>query len=298
MTIQMLRYLILAGDTGSLRSASEQAGVSQPTLSAQLAKLEATLGQTLLERNRQGVRPTPIGERVIQQARIVLREAQHIEKLCSPQVHPLAGKLRLGVIPTVSSYILPSLLPTLQRDYPHTDLHLYDAFTSELLSKLKESTIDAALLSLPIEDSTIAYESILEEPFYAVLPTGHELAEQETVSRDDLLRTDLLLLEEGHCLRAQTASFCQLPAHHRVIQATSVESLRLMVAAGLGCSVLPRMTVAGRYARHAGVTVRPFSKPTPSRSVILAWRHSYHEFGAMKKLAKTFRQVLMPSKSD
>lgn len=292
MTIQMLRYLVLAAETGTLRAAAEASGVTQPTLSSQLAKLEDELDQTLLERDRRGVRPTPIGRRVVKRARAVLREVELLRSDCRAQTHPLAGPLRLGVIPTVGTYILPRLLPVLKRDYPETDLHLHENVTASLVRMIKAGDLDAALMSLPIEEVTLTHEKILDEPFFAIVPSGHALASHAELGRKALLGSDLLLLEEGHCLREQTASFCQLPAQHRVIQATSVESLRTMVAAGLGCSILPRMAVSGRYARQAGIAVRPFAPPVPTRAVVLVWRRSHHEFGALRKLAQRFGEAM------
>ena len=292
MTIQMLRYLVLAAETGTLRAAAEASGVTQPTLSSQLAKLESELDQTLLERDRQGVRPTPVGRRVIEHARAVLRETEALRSACRPRVHPLAGPLRLGVIPTVGTYVLPRLLPVLNHAYPETDLHLHEGVTASLVRMIKAGELDAALMSLPIEEPTLTHGKVLDEPFYAIVPSDHALAAHEKLDRKVLLESDLLLLAEGHCLREQTASFCQLPAQRRVIQATSVESLRLMVAGGLGCSILPRMAVTGKYARQAGVAVRPFAPPVPTRAVVLAWRKSHHEFGALRKLARRFGEAM------
>ena len=297
MTIQTLRYLVLAVDCGTLREAAEAAGVTQPTLSSQLAKLEDELDQILLERDWRGVRPTPIGRDVVARARVLLREAEQLRATCRPRAHPLAGTLRLGVIPTIGAYALPKLLPVLKRGYPETELHLHEGVTVALIRGMKAAELDAALMSLPIDDKTLTYEKMLDESFFAIVPSDHALAAHEKLDHDMLLDSDLLLLEEGHCLREQTASFCQLPASHRIIQATSVESLRIMVAAGLGCSILPRMAVAGRYARQAGVTVRPFAPPVPMRSVVLAWRTSHAQHGALRHLAKQFAGALASSEA-
>jgi LysR family hydrogen peroxide-inducible transcriptional activator len=292
MTLQMLRYLVEAADAGTLRGAADACGVSQPTLSAQLAKLEDELDAILLERGRHGVRLTAAGQRALAHARSILHEVDRLRAACRTVAQPLAGPLHLGVIPTAGMYLMPRLLKAIQHHHPRAELHLREEVTAQLLHRLREGELDAAITSLPIEATTLTWCELLTEPFDAIVPADHALASRRRIARRDLQDVSLLLLEDGHCLREQTASFCQMPAGRRGIQATSVESLRQMVAGGLGCSLLPRMAVTGRHARAAGVVVIPIEPPAPTRKLVLVWRTSHAHFGALRQLARTLAAAL------
>ena len=288
-----LRYLVAVAETGTLRRAADACGVSQPTISAQLAKLEDELDQLLLERRGRGVALTPAGEQAVQHARRVLEAIEQMKQACRPKGAPLAGPFRLGVIPTAGPYLIPEMLPAVKRAFPETSVYLREEVTEELLGRLRDGELEAAVLSLPFETSGLATHELMREPFYAVVPADHPLAGRKSLGADDLMGTDLLLLEKGHCLREQTLQFCQASAgRDQLYQSTSVESLRQMVSIGIGCSVLPAMAVRGRHARTAGVRIIPIKRPRPERTMVLAWRKSFPAYGSVLRLAKVAAQAL------
>ena len=291
MNFGSLRYLVAAAETGTFREAAAQCGVSQPTLSAQLAKLEDELDQLLLERGRRGVRLTEAGRQAVEHARAILASADRLREACRSCGEPLAGELRLGVIPTAGPYLMPTVLPAIRKAHPNTELYLQEEVTDQLLIHLRSSGLTAAVLSPPFDERGLATETLVDEPFYAIVPANHALARRSALSRDDLADARLLLLKHGHCLREQTAAFCRgaqgqsAPAGDG-FQASSVESLRQMVAAGVGCSILPAMAVRGRYAKMAGVKVVALEAPAPTRRLVLAWRQTHPHFGALRELAR------------
>jgi len=290
MTLKELEYLIAIAEAGTMHGAAERCGVSQPTLSTQVARLEDELDCLLFERGRLGTRLTDAGERALAHARQIFECVEQLRRDCRAREHALAGPLRLGLIPTIGPYVMPRLLPHIRKGYPCTNLFLREDVTQSLLDRLKRGELDAALVSRPIDEPSLQIEDIFHESFYVVAPQGHEVSSRKSVGANELSDLPLVLLEEGHCLREQTAWLCQLQPQKALYQASSVESLRQMVAAGIGITVLPEMAVQGRYARTTGVRVVPFQSPAPTRSVSLVFRKTHPEFGALVSFAKQLAQ--------
>lgn len=299
VNLTSLRYLLEAVDAGTLQAAARRLGVSQPTLSTQLSRLEADLDATLLERGRRGVKATPAGQRVLGEAVALLDAAARVREAAREPGDALAGDLRLGALPTVGPYAMPRLLPRLRRAHPESRLLLREETTATLLRRLSAGSfeptraLDAALLALPLESPGLHLVPLLREPLWAVLPAEHPLAlSGGPVAVRDLAKEPMLLLEDGHCLTDQTVSLCRRAGQGRQAAtpsdwaATSVESLRQMVAAEIGCAVLPEMAVAGRLGRVAGVAVRPL-KEGPTRDLVLAFRETHPRFGALLKLGRS-----------
>ena len=249
MTLRELRYLVTLADYRHFGRAAEACHISQPTLSTQLKKLEDDLGVVLFERTNKALHITPIGRKIVDQARRVLAEADAIVELSRETTVPLVGPLTLGVIPTLSPYLLPWLVPLLKRAYPDLRLILCEDLTDDLIDRLRAHRIDTALLALPITGQDLEIRPLFDEPFFFACPRDHPLAGAKTVSDVDLRRQRLLLLTDGHCLRDQALAVCgqrEAPVEDNGadFRATSLETLRQMVAAGMGSTLLPALAVA------------------------------------------------------
>ncbi|MGI8738566.1 MAG: LysR substrate-binding domain-containing protein [Gammaproteobacteria bacterium] len=279
MTLQELRYLVALADEGHFARAAERCHVGQPTLSTQLKKLEEFLGVALFERGKRHVIPTPLGEAIIAQARIVLEEAGKLRQLADHGQDPMKGPFRLGIIPTLGPYLLPHLLPTIHAIYPELRLLLREDLTRNLLAQLRAGKLDALLLALPITHDGLEVAPLFEEPFVMAMPVDHALARRRQIPLHELHQHDVLLLEEGHCLREQALDICGTNRSDtgEEFKATSLETLRQMVAAGAGCTLLPALAAlpgAGQPMK-AMIEIRPFAEPVPSRLIGLVWRRSY-----------------------
>ncbi len=298
MTLQELRYLVALADKGHFVRAAESCNVGQPTLSTQLKKLEDYLGVTLFERNKHHLRPTPIGEQIIERARLALTVVEQIKSLARQGHDPMHGPLRLGVIPTLGPYLIPRLLPAIRDGYPQMHLLLREDLTFNLMERLRQGRLDALLLALPVRGDDIESLALFNEAFVVALPAGHALAERPRITEEDLLHENVLLLEEGHCMRDQALAICggQSSDEREELKATSIETLRQMVAAGVGCTLLPMLaTLNGAGSVHAGmVEVRPFANPQPKRAIGLVWRHGYPRGPAVLALANLILANLPP----
>ena len=300
MTLRELRYLVALADLGHFGRAAEACHVSQPTLSTQLRKLEESLGVTLFERTNRRLHVTPAGERIVAGARRVLSEADAIVALARSSTAPLAGPFDLGVIPTLGPYLLPWLLPPLERAYPDLRLAVHEDLTGHLLELLRAHRIDAALLALPVEDGELDTLPLFDEPFFLALPPGHRLAgTKAAASQSDLRREHLLLLGEGHCFRDQALAVCgfETPPYRSRgtdVRATGLETIRRMVAAGLGCTLLPAMALSGDEGRGRTFEVRPLDAGA-CRRIGLAWRRSYPRVADVERLAGVVRDHLPAS---
>ena len=297
MTLRELRYLVALADLGHFGRAAEACHVSQPTLSTQLRKLEDSLGVALFERTNKTLRITPIGEQIVAKARWVLDEADSIVALARRRSGPLTGPFELGVIPTLGPYMLPWLLPPLESAHPRLQLVVHEDLTERLVDQLKANRIDAALLALPVNDAELNALPLFDEPFHLVLPPGHRLIGESAVNQSDLRREDLLLLREGHCLRDQALEVCSFesdPGESRGtdIRAASLETICRMVAAGMGCTLLPAMALAG--AGQHDFEVCPLDAEA-SRRIGLVWRQSYPRTMDLEYLAQTVRDHLPSS---
>ena len=295
MTLRELRYLVAVAEEGQVARAAERCHVGQPTLSTQLKKLEDTLGVQLFERGPRGLKPTAAGAPIIAQARVVLEEAQKLRDLARATQDPMTGALRVGAIPTLGPYLLPHLLPAIRKTYPKLRLLLSESLTAQLLEALHRHTLDAALLALPVAREGLETMALFREPFELALPAGHRLAKKKRVAPQDLADENLLLLAEGHCLRDQALDVCgtAMRASREEVQATSLETLRQMVAAGIGCTLLPRLsTLGGARPDNRLIELRPFTLPEPTRLIALAWRARGARAEAARRLGGLIRAHL------
>src|SRR5688572_30628968 len=275
VTLAELRYVVALADHRHFGRAARACNVTQPTLSARVQKLERTLGLALFERSSKSVQPTAVGERIVEQARAVLDATQRIRDLAESGHAPLSGPLRLGVIPTLGPYLLPQFVPALRAKYAELELQLREVKTTDLLDDLAQHRLDCGLLATPVHQPGIVAEELFEEEFYLLAPRDHALARKCRVAEADLKETTVLLLDEGHCLRDQALSICGKDAARagpQDFRATSLETLRHMVSAGMGTTLLPALAVR---KDEGELTALPFERPAPGRRVTLAWRKTH-----------------------
>ncbi|MFO8155197.1 MAG: LysR substrate-binding domain-containing protein [Pseudomonadota bacterium] len=297
MTLRELEYIVAVARTRHFGHAAEECFVSQPTLSGQVRKLEEQLGVTLFERTNRSVALTPIGERIVQQAHLVLEQARTLERIAHSHHDPLAGPLRLGAIPTLSPYLMPLILRPLRNAYPQMELALFEEMTDRLLERLHDHTIDAALVAT--DDSSAEFEGwpLFDEPFWLAHPREHPFYYQETISRADLEATDLLLLSEGHCLADQAMALCHLRERHEPgaladLRASSLETILQLVGAGYGSTLVPALAMGGSWTTDNGIVARPLELPDARRRVRLLFRASFPRRAALETLARVIRTNL------
>jgi LysR family hydrogen peroxide-inducible transcriptional activator len=283
-----LRYLVAVADTRHFGRAAERSFVSQPTLSAQLKKLEAYLGVQLIERAPKRVQLTAAGEEIVERARRILEASDEIVELARGHRDPLAGRLRLALLPTIGPYQLPNVAARLRKQLPRLELMLYEYQTDPMLEKLHSGEIDVGILAFPVQMDGLDSRVLYQEPFMVALPAAHPLAQRKTIKVDDLAHETLLLLEDGHCLRDQALDICSsIDLHEKQdFRATSLETLRQMVASGVGITLLPELAGRGAYGAARGVTIRPFAKPVPTRTIGAIWRKSTARRTAIQALCK------------
>ncbi|MGY0505992.1 LysR substrate-binding domain-containing protein [Luteimonas sp. e5] len=293
MNLRDLKYLVALAEHRHFGKAAEASFVSQPTLSTQIRKLEEELGVQLFERAPRNVMLTPIGREVVARARLILGEAEGIHDLARRSRDPESGTLRLGAFPTLAPYFLPYAVPELHKRFPRLELLLVEDKSDALLEKLRDGQIDAALLALPVTDEQLHAEELFEEPFLLATSAQGSLAAQNTVSLDDLDAHALLLLEDGHCLRDQALDVCRLSGAHEKagFRATSLETLRQMVAAGGGITLLPLLATRSPVAQPENLRLLPFAGDAPSRRIALVWRRSSAMSGLLGDIAATLRPL-------
>ena len=276
MTLNELRYIVAVAHERSFGRAAQRCFVSQPALSVAIQKLEEELGTRVFERGKAEISVTPVGERIVEQAQKVLEEAARVKELAQAGRNQLSGSLKLGAIYTVAPYLLPDLIPALHELAPQMPLEIEENLTENLEVALKSGRIDAAIVALPFDPPGIVAEFLYEEPFRIVVPRGHKWAKRKAVAADELASERTILLGVGHCFRDQVLDAC--PELNRgespATRANSLETVRNMVASGLGVSVLPRDAMTPKYHSQLVVPV-PFTKPTPARRIALAWRKSF-----------------------
>lgn len=284
MNLRDLKYLVAVADLQHFGKAAEACHVSQPTLSMQIKKLEEYLGVTLIERSNRQVMLTEIGESIVAEARELLIKAEHIEELAKLSHDPLAGEFRLGAFPTLAPYLLPLIMPKLAQTLPKVKLLLVEEKTATLLTQLKEGKIDAALIALPVEDESFTAIPLFSEPFDLAVPENHPLAGKPNVTYKDIMPYSLLLLDEGHCLRDQALELCTRIGAKEAenFRATSLETLRQMVASGVGITLIPRL--AAKQAGTYPIVYVPFSDSVPSRRIGLVTRKTFPRKEIYEKL--------------
>ena len=274
MNLKDLKYLVALADTGHFGKAAERTFVSQPTLSAQLKKLEDYLGVKLVERQPKNVQLTEVGKQVVVRARRMLDEGDEIIALARNNTDPFAGKLKVGLIPTIGPYLLPRVMQKLRKALPHLGLMLYEHQTEPLLKRLRDGEIDLGILALPVAQEGLESRTLYEEAFTLAVPNQHPLSAKTQVKLQDLKGQTLLLLEDGHCLRDQALEVCSRidVKEAEDFRATSLETLRQMVVAGLGVTLLPETAVESPFGSQRGLCIRHFAKPAPTRTVGAVWR--------------------------
>jgi LysR family hydrogen peroxide-inducible transcriptional activator len=274
MNLRDLRYLVAVAEHRHFGRAADACFVSQPTLSTQIKKLEEELGVTLIERTNRQVLLTPVGERVVAQATRVIREAGQITRIAEEFADPLGGEFRLGVIPTVAPYLLPKILTPIRKAFPALKIQLTEGQTAVISQLLREGDLDAVILALPLDEENMVEHRLYAEPFYLTVSRQHPKAGRKSVTVDDLEEEQVLLLEDGHCLRDQALAVCN--SHNAVentnFRATSLETLRQMVVADVGVTLMPELAVPAKPA--AGIRYIPFRGEIPHRDIGLCWRKS------------------------
>ena len=292
ITLTELRYAVAVADLRHFGRAAAACHVTQPTLSAQVQKLERTLGLSLFERTSKGVHVTELGLSIIEAARTVLESAARLGDLAAGGKEPLSGELRLGVIPTLSPYLLPWLIKPLRKAFPKLELVFRELKTSDVLDELALHRLDCGILALPIAAQGLVHTPLFDEPFLWLVPADHALAGRKSVRESDLESERVLLLDEGHCLREQALSICRRAhvAGDGDFRATSIETLRPMVAAGMGTTLLPALALRGRAL--AGVSAIPFAAPAPGRRMALVWRATHPRAKDHRLLAAFVREHL------
>ena len=294
MNLRDLRYLVALADERHFGRAAERCFVSQPTLSAQIRKLEEYLGVPLVERQPKRVTLTETGAKIVERARRALQEADAIVELAKTDRDPLAGALKLALIPTVGPYLLPHVAGPLRRALPRLKLMLYEYQTGPLLEKLRDGELDLGILALPVTLDGLETAQLYDEPFTVAMPANHPLAERDRVKLEDLRGETLLLLEDGHCLRDQALEVCSRIRlnEEQDYRATSLETLRQMVAAGHGITLLPELAAASPVGTARGLRIRPFSKPTPVRTIGAVWRKSTTRGKAIEAVVASVRAAM------
>ncbi len=293
MNLRALQYFVKLAELQHFSKAAEACHVSQPTLSTQIMKLEDELGVQLVERIPRKVKLTPVGEEIAQRARHVLRDIALIRMTARRSHDPETGTLRLGIFPTLAPYLLPHVVPGIRQRFPDLKLQLAEEKTEDILGLLDDGELDAGLLALPVEAENLVVEPLFVEPFMLAAPRSHPLAGQERISLEDLQGQELLLLEDGHCLRDQALEVCALAgAHERVdFHATSMETLRQMVAAEVGVTLMPVMAVKPPIPVTGNMALRPFDGQPPSRTIALVWRRSSPLGELMNNLAECLKEL-------
>jgi LysR family transcriptional regulator, hydrogen peroxide-inducible genes activator len=274
LKLKDLRYLVALADERHFGRAARRSFVSQPTLSTQLKKLEDSLGVQLIERQSKQVTLTQAGEQVVARARRILEASDEVVTLARTHRDPLAGKLRLALLPTIGPYLLPRVAREIRKGLPRLELRLYEYQTAQMLERLHAGQIDLGVLALPVDMDGLDSRPLYDEPFIVALPEHHRLAKKATVKVEDLKDETLLLLEDGHCLRDQALEVCSSIGmqEKQDFRATSLETLRQMVATGAGITLLPELASRGPYGSARGVVLRPFTKPAPVRHIGAVWR--------------------------
>lgn len=294
MNLRDLSYLIAVAEEGHFGRAAAGCFVSQPTLSTQIRKLERELGVTLMERARGRVLLTPVGAEVVERARAALAAVADMEALARAARDPESGVVQLGVLPTSGPYLMPHVLRRVRERYPRVQLRLVEEKTDALLARLRTGKLDAVICALPVEDDGLHTEMLFEEPFVLATPLDHRLAGKADLAIADLADEQLLLLEQGHCLRDQALDVCRMAgaAEKAQFQATSLETLREMVAVDVGgITLLPVLAVQPPVARSGSLRLTAFAGTAPSRSIAMLWRTSAVGGALLAGIADIVRQL-------
>ncbi len=298
MTLTDLKYIVSLARECHFGRAAEQCHVSQPTLSVAIKKVEEQLGVMLFERGTNDVKVTELGQRIVEQAQRVLVEAGQIKEIAQAGKDPLGGPLRVGAIYTIGPYLLPRLISRVKDLAPRMPLIIEEDYTARLAEALKRGDIDVAILALPFAQAGIVVQPIYNEPFRVLLPADHPWLAQKAIAPAQLAEDQLLLLGAGNCFRDQVLEVCPecngVAGLQRTLQSSSLETIRLMVASGVGVTVLPSTAADDIPGHNALLAVRPYEAPEPYRTVALAWRVTYPRSGAIDVLRKAILECGLP----
>ncbi|MCR9280394.1 MAG: LysR substrate-binding domain-containing protein [Rhodobacteraceae bacterium] len=289
ITLKQLRYFEALARHGHFGKAAEACAISQPALSMQIKEMEEVLGASLFERGARQIRLTHFGEVAAERARDILRATEELGDLARASRERLVGRLRIGVIPTVAPYLLPSVVGALTRSYPELDIHVRETVTPNLIDELDEGRLDTAIVALPVSEGTLAETALFSERF--VLVRSAREANAPMPSAESLREMRLLLLEEGHCFRDQALSFCNLQSGppREVLDASSLSTLVQMVSAGMGVTLIPEMAVPVE-TRSASVAISRFEAPEPTRTIGMVWRRRSPLAGQLTEIADIVRR--------
>lgn len=278
-----MRYIVAVAEHQHFGKAAESCHITQPTLSMQIKKCERTLGVPLFERDQKKVIITPAGKAIIDRAKIILQEQKAIEHIAEEFKNPFAGSITLGAFPTLAPYLLPKILPKISKGLPKVKIFLIEEKTQTLIKYLENGTIDAAFLALPVDINNAMVTPFMTEDFYLAVPQQHAFAHKKNVAMKELENEKLLLLEEGHCLRDQVLDACTMVGakENNEFRATSLETLRYMVRAGSGITLMPNLA---RDPKDKLIAYIPFKKPKPRRTIALCWRASTPKKAALMEI--------------
>lgn len=290
MTLTELRYIVAVAREKHFGRAAEACFVSQPTLSVAIKKLEEELDVKLFERGANEVSVTPLGEEIVRQAQSVIEQAANIKEIAKRGKDPVSGPLRLGVIYTIGPYLLPDLVKQAIERVPQMPLMLQENFTVKLLEMLRTGELDCAIIAEPFPDAGLAVAPLYDEPFMVAVPTQHPLAKRKSISAEELKKETMLLLGTGHCFRDHVLEVCPEYARfssdaegiRKSFEGSSLETIKYMVASGMGVTVVPQLSVPKDQQAH--VRYIPFSEPAPTRRVVLAWRRTFTRYEAIAAL--------------
>jgi LysR family hydrogen peroxide-inducible transcriptional activator len=298
-SLQQLRFLCALAERRHFGRAAESCAVTQSTLSGGIKELETRLGVTLFERSHRHVMLTPLGEEIAARAQRLLAEAEELVGIARNAQEPLSGLLRFGVIPTIGPYVLPSLMPHLAKMLPKLQLYVREDQTAVLLDRLGAGELDILLVAAPYDLGDVEAMEITEDPIMVAMPKHHPMCGQEVVNRDDLADTQLLLLEDGHCLRSHALQACRTldPGRNETFQATSLRMLVQMVAAGLGVTLMPKLAIDSELASTSNVAIRSLSPDEPFRTLVMAWRRTSSRGSEFRLLGNLIRECLTGTKS-
>lgn len=292
-TIRQLRYFQILANTGHFGDASEKLGISQPALSVQIAEMEKTIGSPLFERTSKRVILTPLGRSFLPYINDILRRLSALGDIVAAHEAPLSYPLKLGMIPTVASYILPSLLPKARHIYPTLTLQIQEAKTERLIELLRNGYLDAVVAATPVDEDEFISELLFDDEFYYALPRDDPYSLYKHVRKGDIDTGKLLLLEEGHCLRDQTLEACQTKKYRHDITASSLTTLMQLVANGIGITVIPQIAVSTE-ARLDNISIVSFEGEMPKRHICLFWRRRSRRSRDFKLLADLLKSLAGP----
>jgi len=300
MTLTELRYIVAVARERHFGRAAEACFVSQPTLSVAVKKLEDELDVKLFERGGTEISVTPLGEAIVRQAQVVIEQAAAIKEIAKSGKDPLSGPLKLGIIYTIGPYLLPELVRQAIERTPQMPLMLHENLTVKLLDMLRTGDLDCAILAEPFPDTGLAVAPLYDEPFMVAVPRAHPLATREHISSEELKRETMLLLGAGHCFRDQVLEVCPEFARfssdadgiRKSFEGSSLETIKHMVASGMGVTVVPQLSVPAEP--HPHVAYVPFADPVPTRRVVLAWRRSFPRYEAIAALRNAVHACTLP----